>query len=348
MVNPKALAFKSRDGTAQRTWGARLADVVNVKDFGAKGDNSTDDGAALQAALDAAFGSSGGPHNEDGAKQNRMVVLPAGIYRTTIPLNITNVYGGRIVGAGMNATKILYTGGNGNGYNGLTTILTANFMTFTSIEDLTLEFSGSPASPVCFHHFKSPTFANSNAGSGNLFLNVRFKHAVTGCLLGYGTASLCSEGVFVNCHFDDHTWGLRVVDSGNALDHTCFGCRFTNCSTHGLSVLTGSAICMFACHFENNGASMINTGGDPCAILGCVSKDAQFLAWGGPLYTEGCLHDAANGYYAGSEGFGKLIADGCHSTNGKFQNGSVLYLRGSTFDNASYLTGYSGTVGQNI
>jgi hypothetical protein len=50
--------------------------IVNVKDkqYGAKGDGTTDDAAAIQAAIDAA---------PDGA----IVYLPQGVYRTSVPLN---------------------------------------------------------------------------------------------------------------------------------------------------------------------------------------------------------------------------------------------------------------------
>lgn len=69
-------ASTTRPGsTTTRTWGARMRDHVNVKDFGAVGDNVTDDTAAIQAAIDYAF------------SQNISVVyMPSGRYRVSEPI----------------------------------------------------------------------------------------------------------------------------------------------------------------------------------------------------------------------------------------------------------------------
>lgn len=80
-------------GTAARTVGSRFADVINVKDYGAKGDFSTDDTAAIQAAFNAV--------NADTAYES-VVHFPPGLYRITsgISLSGRNVtvmgYGARI------------------------------------------------------------------------------------------------------------------------------------------------------------------------------------------------------------------------------------------------------------
>jgi hypothetical protein len=76
--------------TTARSLPDRFADVVNVKDFGAVGDNIADDTAAIQAAIDS-FSISGGS-----------IYLPAGTYRvTSLIVNRADV---SFVGDGRSAT----------------------------------------------------------------------------------------------------------------------------------------------------------------------------------------------------------------------------------------------------
>src|SRR3990172_2010624 len=56
--------------------------IINVVEFGAAGDGTTDDTTAIQAALDAAYTDSAT------APQGRTVYLPAGMFRTSAPLTI--------------------------------------------------------------------------------------------------------------------------------------------------------------------------------------------------------------------------------------------------------------------
>ena len=78
--SPNFLA--SGTGATTRTLDSKLADVISVKDFGATGDGSTNDTAAIQAALNAGAG--------------KGVYLPAGTYNTSAVLTVssnTSFYG---------------------------------------------------------------------------------------------------------------------------------------------------------------------------------------------------------------------------------------------------------------
>ena len=71
-VNPNNALVTATGSITPRTLANRFADVVNVKDFGAKGDGVTDDTAACQAAINT----------------GREVYIPSGTYKITTALNV--------------------------------------------------------------------------------------------------------------------------------------------------------------------------------------------------------------------------------------------------------------------
>jgi hypothetical protein len=93
-----ATTVKATGSTTARTPADWFADVINVKAYGAKGDGTTDDTTAIQAAITAAQTSGG------------CVLLPAATYKIAGTLNVTgnNV---RIVGAGRRATILNFANG---------------------------------------------------------------------------------------------------------------------------------------------------------------------------------------------------------------------------------------------
>jgi hypothetical protein len=101
-VNTSATTVTATGTTTSRTLANRFADILNVKDFGAVGDGTTDDTAAIQAAITSAQTSGG-----------RIVFLPNGSYKITSELLISNS-GVYLQGEGAGVTKIVATFGNNN------------------------------------------------------------------------------------------------------------------------------------------------------------------------------------------------------------------------------------------
>lgn len=86
----KLMSVTATGSTQSRKITDRFADVVNVKDFGAVGDGSTDDTAAFTSALAA----------------SRSILVPAGTYRLTSTITL-NQFGHSIIGIGGKNTTIL-------------------------------------------------------------------------------------------------------------------------------------------------------------------------------------------------------------------------------------------------
>ena len=71
-------------GDVSRTLQQTLDDHVRVKAFDAKGDNSTDDTAAIQRALDELYSNT----DQDDRRARRVLFFPAGVYKTAGSLTI--------------------------------------------------------------------------------------------------------------------------------------------------------------------------------------------------------------------------------------------------------------------
>src|SRR5689334_5741217 len=79
-------AFASTGSTANRTLPDRLAEIKNVKDFGAKGDGVTDDWAAIMAAVNWQTAVS---YHGQGT-----IFFPPGTYHVSAPIDFFGPFSG--------------------------------------------------------------------------------------------------------------------------------------------------------------------------------------------------------------------------------------------------------------
>ena len=89
-----------------RTLGQRLDEYVSVKDFGAKGDDSTADVTAIQNAIDEVYTDT----DKDDTRSRRVLFFPAGTYRINAALKIPPY--AHLVGEGPDKTIIRNSGNN--------------------------------------------------------------------------------------------------------------------------------------------------------------------------------------------------------------------------------------------
>jgi hypothetical protein len=210
-------------GSTSRTLQQRLDDHANVKQFGATGDDSTDDTAALQRALDELYSDT----DQDDVRSRRILFFPAGTYRINTSLTIPPFV--HLVGEGPDKTIIRQSGGNapvavmedddGNGYGSIGTS-SATTPTQIQIENITFKnmeayggVSIDNATKVYFNNCKfHGTYSSGGADASNS----------KGVTVRSTTALPCENIVFNQCQF---TKFARLVDF--SFDVTSV--RFNNC-----------------------------------------------------------------------------------------------------------------------
>ena len=206
-----------------RTLQERLDDYVSVRAFGAVGDDSTADAAAIQRAIDELYSDT----DQDDARSRRILFFPAGTYRIASTLTIPPY--AHLVGEGPDKTIIRQSGANGpvavtedddgNTYGSIGTA-SATTPTQITIEGITFQnaeayagFSIDCATKVRFVNCKfTGTYTAGGADNSN-------SKAIT---VRSTTALPCSDIIFDSCQF---TKFARLVD----FSYDLTSAKFINC-----------------------------------------------------------------------------------------------------------------------
>jgi hypothetical protein len=345
-------AFSATGATTSRTLPDRLAEVVNVKDYGAKGDGFTDDAAALQAAFDAAWGPVSAPHASNNRLLNRPVVFPPGNYITTSTLYCQSVHGAWIMGAGSRMTTITYKGPISR--TAKTNLIFTNGFAFARMEGISLVMTGGNTAAdktVCFNW--NWNWTNYPAVNTTQFymIDVSLSGASFGFLAadpteppGYGDE--CDSASFVNCRIESCNIGLYTAN-WNAILGAFLGGSVTDCITTGIWNAAAGIRSVCGTRFGGNGFDIVNYGGDAIMISGCYSASPNFVASGGHSSLVGCMHMATTaGRFLNTVADVEISIDGCRSLNGYLIGQGGYYIRDSQFDNPNWLnsTPYRGPI----
>jgi len=209
-------------GDVTRTLQQVLDDHVSVKSFGAVGDDSTNDTAAIQRALDEIYSDT----DQDDTRARRVLFFPAGIYRINASITIPPY--AHLVGEGPDKTVIRNSGNNpvavtedddgqvygsiGNSGATTPTQIQISNITFRN----TVAYGGVSIDNATKVYFNNCKFQGSYASGGADNSNSK---AVT---VRSTTALPCSQIIFNQCQF---TKFARLVD----LSYDVTNVRFNDC-----------------------------------------------------------------------------------------------------------------------
>ena len=212
--------------TQQRTLQQRLDDYVSVKDFGAKGDDSTADITAIQNAIDEIYTDT----DKNDTRSRRVLFFPAGTYRINAALKIPPY--ATLIGEGPDKTIIRNSANNavmvtmdddGNvganiGNSGATTPTQIQISSMTLRN--TVAYGGVSLDRVTHAYFNNVKFQGSYASGGS---DASTSKGVT---VNHSNATYSTSNVTFNqCQF---TKFARLVDvSYNATNVRFHACDFS-------------------------------------------------------------------------------------------------------------------------
>lgn len=187
-------SVKSTGSTTFRALKDRFADVINVKDFGAKGDGTTDDTDAIQAAINNS--------------QSRKIIFNDGIYKVTSEIAITNP----CIIDGNNCTIKSTNPEN----TGLFTISAEN------VKVLNINFTND-AKPDSLNRTGSFCIKVLK-GSKNVLIDKCTFYNFRVCVYSTtGNDGLIENISITNCHFDKYDQGCLLDDFDGVLLYGCIG-----------------------------------------------------------------------------------------------------------------------------
>lgn len=327
----------------------KLRDTVSVKDFGAKGDGSTDDTTAIQNAINY-------------ATTNAVdLFFPAGTYIVQ-PLTMTSTsyaYMPRLYGSGRTSTILKKKSGAATG-----AVLTigasgaTNFMSGVCVENMTIDGLSTSASLIgcaVYNLVRSQ------------FRNVIFQNSSTNLAVNGGITS-----TFQDCVFQSGVYGIALnsfagsAGSNYPNNFTFERCGIFNNTTYGVNFNNGRHIRFLNCDVEGNGTNgNNNTGGffvganidsedsgaDP---IGLVVENSwiegntgvgSFIFYSGFNIVRGCnIYVNTNAVYDFYINGGRYIIDGCLFAAPK---SPAIYETGSNIA-GSYISNCPGLLNANV
>jgi hypothetical protein len=273
-ISSSKLSFlQGGSGAIKRTVQDRLRETISVKDFGAKGDGTTDDTACIQNAINYAVSVGG------------VLKFPAGNYLVTgsgLKLDQSGVTDSdlkhvSIQGAGWGASQIYYTGsGTAFTYTGASPSALNSYFTMSDIRFLgTSAINGSIgiqltlASGVVMRNVASRLFTTGMNGTDVLqssFYDCLFAVNGGGVNLNYSAYSPPNAISFIDCEFIDNQNYAALVGNPSTVSFiggAVQGNGLTGSATYryGIAVianngtvgLSGALAAMFnGVYFENN------------------------------------------------------------------------------------------------
>lgn len=322
--------------------GAALADpaapdmgLVSVKDprFGAVGNAHSDDTAAIQAAVDYCFGSPSAAHGTAMADKNSVLYFPPGVYKTSAPISIMRLMGGRVIGSGRFATKIVNDGGG--------SVFATNSCAFSHFEGMYLRSSDKAAAVFDLNWDGAP---GGDALQSNTFLDMFFDGGAYGVDIG-AAGYMGSENIFVNCFWAYCAVAALKTSNFNACQNTVVGGNIQACNM-GIWVSRGSVTVVESTGFQVQKEWDIrvdNSANDTINIIGCRSESPNFIQIKNYVHASiiGCTQaaPASTGYFLQPGGCPTTV-DRCVSLNGQIalESEARLSVRGSSFGRADWLS----------
>jgi hypothetical protein len=348
-------AFPTTGAPTARTLPNRLAEIKNVRDFGAKGDwngtSGTDDLPAIMAAF-----------NWTASANRGIVYFPPGAYYVSAPIDISTVSSFVHLRGCMGASTIV---GNFPDYVIKRYLLGSNAV------------SGG-------HVVEKLTIINQHASGGGIRLGVSVGGAIRDCDISanfgidtdnsdifgppgdpgayWGSLDFCiencnlraykalasgstgmardSNGPTTNCTFKDFDTAIRTF--GGQGTQAIWGCYFehNNCGlanswaplqpTWGTGGSAFGGLTVAGCHFKNNGVAILSTAG-ACRYTGIRIEAVEGAIAGNPQY----------GIYAPGGGFGSIF--GGILITGQYQVAGVYIEGGETTASSGLFTGIVST-----
>jgi len=209
-------------GDHTRTLQQRLDDTVSVKAFGALGDNSTNDTAAIQRALDELYSDT----DQNDTRARRTLFFPAGIYKITTSITIPPF--AHLIGEGPDKTVIENSGSNavavtedddGQGYG---SIGNSGATTPTQIQISNITLKNTTANGGISIDNTTKAYFNNCKFQGNYTSGGVDVPASKGVTVRSTTALPCANITFSQCQF---TAFARLVD----LSYDVTNVRFNDC-----------------------------------------------------------------------------------------------------------------------